>query len=125
MSLKFSPGKNIAIKVPNHEFEQTVAFYADILGLTRLSLQDVDAVDSVAFEFGDKNLWIDAVDNLSQAEVWLEIATNSIEEAANYLEQKGVSRRDKIEPLPSGLKGFWISSPTNIIHLIHEEPVSR
>jgi hypothetical protein len=34
--------------------------------------------------------------------------------------EKGISKRDEIEPLPPGVKGFWISSPSNIIHLIHQ-----
>jgi hypothetical protein len=32
-----------------------------------------------------------------------------------------VVRRDEIEPLPEGFKGFWISNPANIIHLISQE----
>ena len=36
MKPKFKPGKNIAIKVPVHEFDKTVAFYRDILGFEEI-----------------------------------------------------------------------------------------
>jgi hypothetical protein len=85
-----------------------------------LDIQSPDDFDSVIFEFGDKNLWIDKMSGLSQAEIWLEIETENIEEASIYLEEMGCTRRDEIEPLTNDLKGFWISGPSNIIHLIHE-----
>jgi len=37
MKPKFNAGKNIAMKVPAHEFEKTAIFYRDILGLECLS----------------------------------------------------------------------------------------
>ena len=120
MKPEFSAGKNIAIKVPTHEFNQTVAFYRDILGLPMMDATSPDQFDSVTFEFGDKNLWIDKTSGISQAEVWLEIDTPDIQQAEAYLAQQGCSRRDDIEPLPDDFKGFWISSPSNIIHLINQ-----
>ena len=36
---------------------------------------------------------------------------------ADESEQVG---QDEIEALPPGFKGFWISSPSNIIHLINQ-----
>ena len=35
MKPNFSPGKNIAIKVPTHEYEKMVNFYGVVLGLKR------------------------------------------------------------------------------------------
>ncbi|MGD8293677.1 MAG: VOC family protein [Desulfobacterales bacterium] len=37
MKPKFSPGKNIAMKVPTHEYDNTVAFYRDILGFEEVT----------------------------------------------------------------------------------------
>ena len=121
MKPNFKPGNNIAIKVPPHQYEQTVSFYRDIFGLEQISSSAVDSDDSVMFQFGDKNLWIDRVPTLSQAEIWLEIQTDNIELAAATFEKANIARRDEIESLPQGFSGFWISSPADIIHLVSEE----
>ena len=117
---KFLPGKNIAIKVPPHQFEQTVKFYRDILKLKELNPASSDNMQSVTFQFGDKNLWIDNISTISQAEIWLEIRTDNIEKASLYLKEQNITRQDEIEKLPEGFAGFWISSPSNIIHLVNE-----
>lgn len=117
---KFSAGKNIAMKVPSHEFESTVAFYRDILEFPLKDAASPDAFESLCFEFGDKNLWIDKVATLSQAELWLEISTDDYRAAQQYLEGKGFVLRNEIEPLPSDFKGFWLSGPANMIHLVVE-----
>lgn len=117
---QFTSGKNIAMKVPAHEYDATVAFYRDILGFEETDVSSEGDYESAAFEFGDKVLWIDRIDSLSQAEIWLEIVTDDVEKASEYFESKGCIRRDEIETLPKGLKGFWISNPANIIHLVTE-----
>ena len=120
MKPKFTPGKNIAMKIPVHEFERTVAFYRDILGFEEVEAASPDNIESVTFKFGDKNLWIDKIPGLSQAEIWLEVVTDNIEMASEYFEKYNCIRRDEIEPLPEGFRGFWIANPANIIHLINE-----
>ena len=118
MKPKFTPGKNIAMKVPEHEFDRTIAFYREILGFEEIDASSPDDVDTVTFKFGYKNLWIDKTPGMSQAEVWLEINTDDIAAAAEYFEKNNCIRRDEIEPLPEGFKGFWLANPANIIHLI-------
>ncbi len=118
MKPKFEPGENIAIKVPPHQFKQSVAFYRDILGLEQVYLDTQEQYNSVTFKFGDKNLWIDEISSLSQAEIWLEIKTDNITDAAQHFKDNKIARRDEIEPLPDDFNGFWIASPANIIHLI-------
>jgi hypothetical protein len=113
-SLKFHPGRNIAMKVPPHQHAQTVRFYAEVLGLERLP----DLGDSACFEFGGKRLWIDCVPGMSQAELWLEVVADDLEAAATHFERHGVTRCDGIEPLPDDFAGFWISSPAGIVHLV-------
>ena len=120
MKPNYTPGQNIAIKVPSHEFEKTVSFYRDILGLETAGVTPASTYQSQAFKFGDKTLWIDNIATLSQAEVWLEIVAEDIRLAAEHLDANGVIRRDEIEGLPRDIKGFWISSPSNIIHLVTE-----
>ena len=121
MKPDFRPGKNIAIKVPAHEFERMVEFYKIIIGLKQKDTNSTDDFDSIAFEFGDKNLWVDKISELSQAEVWLEIESDNAADAKSYLEEQGCVIRNEIEPLPTGFNGFWLSSPSNIIHLVNEK----
>ena len=113
----FNGGRNIAIKVPPHQWEETVAFYRDVLGLKQIERPPTTPPSEV-FEFGSNRLWIDRVEALSQAEVWLEVITPDLEAAAGYLESAGVARRDEIEDLGEGFPGFWIASPASIIHLV-------
>lgn len=120
MKPKFLPGNNIAMKVPVHEFDNTVAFYRDILGFEEIKVASPDGATAITFKFGDKTLWIDKIAGLSQAEIWLEILTDDIESASAYFEAKNCIRRDEIEPLPKGFKAFWLANPANIIHLITE-----
>ena len=114
---KFTAGRNIAMKIPPHEFSRTVEFYRDILGLPLVE----EEAPNIVFEFGKKRLWLDKVDHISQAEIWLEIQSDDVEAAAEYLRSQGVTRLDEIEPLPKGFRGFWICNPANIIHLISQD----
>ncbi|MEO6421152.1 MAG: hypothetical protein ABIR84_00280 [Candidatus Nitrotoga sp.] len=118
--VNFAAGRNIAMKVPPHLYEATVQFYRDILGMKEITTQ----TQSVGFEFGSNNLWIDRVVGLSQAETWLEIVTNDIEAASTHLKASGVVRCDEIEPLPQGFQAFWVSSPASIIHLVSKDSES-
>ena len=116
----FKPGRNIAMKIPAHEYDQTIAFYRNILSLQELTPSPPGNEEAPRFEFGGKVLWLDRVEGLSQAEIWLEMITDNIDEAAALFAQQGCIRCDEIEPLPKDLKAFWIASPSNIIHLITE-----
>ena len=111
---KFEGGKNIAMKLPSHVFDQTVRFYRDVLRLPMLKEDD----NGVVFEFGALHLWLDRVDHFSQTEIWLEVTTDDVDAAADYFESTGTIRRDEIEPLPEGFDGFWICNPANAIHLV-------
>jgi hypothetical protein len=102
------------MKVPAHEFDSTLKFYRDIIRLPVVS----SYAPATVFEFGDKRLWIDKENHLSQAELWLELETEVPERAKQYLVENGVIIRDDIEELPSDLNGFWIANPANIIHLV-------
>lgn len=119
MEAKFTGGKNIAMKVPPHQFDETVAFYRDILGFSVIN----DAADNVAFQFGHNVLWIDKVAGMSQAELWLEVITDDTKAAADMLKQAGVTRCDEVEKLGDGVDGFWVSSPAAIVHLMHGKEI--
>ena len=111
MNPRFAAGRNIAMKVPPHAYESTLRFYRDVLGLELLK----NHLPHVGFEFGGKQLWVDRVPGLSQAEVWLEIVTDDVRAAAAYFEEAGVVRCDEIEPLPEGHEGFWIMDPASVV----------
>lgn len=113
----FRPGRNLAMKVSPHQYEATLHFHRDVLGLQPLTHQP----PAVGFAFGDKHLWIDSVPALSQAEIWLEVVADDLAAADAHLRAAGVPRRDEIEPLPDGFEGFWITSPASIIHLVCTE----
>jgi catechol 2,3-dioxygenase-like lactoylglutathione lyase family enzyme len=117
---RFTGGRNIAMKVPPLLWEATVQFYRDVIGL-RVTEHPPTMPPSVAFEFGACQLWIDRVDGLSQAEVWLELESSDVEQASAHLKSAGVVRRDEIERLPEGFEGFWIENPASIIHLVSKQ----
>lgn len=115
--MEFIGGRNIAMKVPPHQWEETVRFYRDVVGLKVIEHAPT-VPPSMAFEFGANQLWVDRVDGLSQAEIWLELSAPDVQGAASHLKSAGIVRRDDIEPLPEGFEGFWITSPASIIHLV-------
>ena len=112
----FNAGQNIAMKVPPQQYQETVRFYGEILGLEKIE----PLSPATVFRFGDKQLWIDRVEGLSSTEVWLEIVTDHMDAAAKWLAKHNVERCDDIEQLPDGLNAFWVTSPAAVIHLINE-----
>ena len=59
---QFSGGANIAIKCPSHTYEQTVAFYRDMLGLPLIE----EEKDGCIFQFGPNRLWRSYTPRLKQ-----------------------------------------------------------
>lgn len=121
MKPTFRPGRNIAMKVPSHEYDRTVRFYREVLGFNELTPPGSTAL---RFEFGDKVLWLDRMPGLSQSEIWLEVVTDDLDQASEYFNEHECARRDEIEPLPDGFRAFWLSNPANIIHLVSESEVT-
>ena len=107
------PGKNIAIKVPLHRWEDTVAFYRDRVGL-KVARQ---LEESTGFEFGAMTLWIDRVPHQSQTDVWIELF-DDVPDAA--LAALGSPQRDALEPL-NAVTGHWPSDPARTIILLRKE----
>lgn len=113
---RFNGGVDIALKLPPHQFDATVTFYRDVIGLKQIT----DKAPEIGFELGPIKLWIAAASEMSQAEIWLELFTDDFTEAAQYIDKVGVIRCDAIEPLPECFRGGWITSPANIIHMVRE-----
>ena len=117
---EFRGGRNIAMKVPPHLWADTVAFYRDLIRLPVIREEQGDP-PSVCFAFGANQLWIDRVDAMSQAELWLELTTDDVHGAEQVLQDAGVVRRDEIEALPPGFPGYWIQNPASIIHIVKQQ----
>jgi len=107
------------MKVPAPDFDATVAFYRDVLGLNVVE-EGASGEDyrSVVFQFGPVRLWVDEAKDFARPEVWFEIVCDDEEVAADHLASAGAIRRDDAEPLPKGFPGFWIANPAGVIHLI-------
>jgi hypothetical protein len=117
---QLAAGRNIAMKVPPHLWDETVRFYRDVIDLPVVDNPSEQGPPSIGFEFGASYLWIDRVAGMSQAEIWLQLVTDDTAAAARHLEASGVVRCDDIEPLPPGSSAFWITSPASIVHVVSE-----
>ncbi len=111
--MEIRPGKNIAIKVPLHKWDATIAFYRDRVGLTVAK----ELANSVGFVFGEMTLWVDRVEKQSQVDVWLELFTDDPDLA---LERLDSPCRDELEPL-DGVNGHWTSDPAGVVLLVRSE----
>lgn len=109
-------GINIAMKIPSHQYEATVRFYRDVIGLKPFTAK----APAIGFEFGANRLWLDEDPTMSQAEVWLELFTDDHKSALKQFEEANVVRCDPIEPLGDGFRGGWIMNPANIVHMVRE-----
>lgn len=111
--MQITPGRNIAIKVPAHRWDEMVAFYRDRVGLTISR----DGPDNIAFAFGDVTLWLDRVPQQSQVDVWLELIADDPDAALAHL---GSPKRDELEPL-EGVEGHWTSDPAGVVLLLRKD----
>lgn len=112
----FKGGTNLAIKVPSNQWEETVAFYRDALGMTA---EIVKEGALVAFEFGSMTLWLDRTEKMAQAEIWLEVATEDAGEAERHLNGLGINRCSFPGKIGPDFDGFWVTSPTGNVHLVY------
>lgn len=110
----FSGGINIVIKVPLHQYDATVSFYRDTLGLPIVE----EEPEGYIFQFGPNRLWVDKAPQLTKTDIFLELETTDTEAASRYLRNHGIPRRDEIEALPEDFDGFFISDPAGVIHLV-------
>ena len=86
-NIKFDGGLNIAIKIPKAKYDQTVAFYKDILKLevTEMPINNPTVSRTHEVKFGHNIVWLDCVDNYTHSETWLELKTPNVLKATEYL----------------------------------------
>jgi catechol 2,3-dioxygenase-like lactoylglutathione lyase family enzyme len=120
MDIKFEAGINIALKIPKHRYEETVAFYRDILKLEVIEkpIENKTISKTHRVAFGHAVIWLDCVDNYTHSETWLQLTTPNVEEATQYLLSKGVETRDELEELPENM--HWISDPSGTVFNLQE-----
>ena len=68
-------------------------------------------------------IWIDEALQMRQAEIGLELLTDSLGDAATHLACSGVTRCDAIGSLPGGFKGGWIISSVSTTPICFVSPV--
>lgn len=115
MEQKFEAGVNIAIKIPKSKYEQTVAFYRDILEfeVEEKPIDHPTISRTCQVRFGNNMLWLDCVDNYTHSETWLQVNVPNLEEATNYLKLNGVETCDELEALPENM--HWIMDPSGTV----------
>lgn len=121
MSVKFGGGVNIAIKIPKNKYDETVAFYRDILKLevAEKPIDNPTISKTHEVKFGNNVVWLDCVDNYTHSETWLELNTPDVERAAKYLKSRGIDTCDELEKLPDNM--HWIMDPAGTVLLLKSE----
>lgn len=110
----FSAGVNVAMKLPERLYDQTLAFYRDALGMPVLEERD----DGALVQFGPMRLHLDRLPRQSQTDVWLQVLTPDTAAAARHLAGHGIHPCNEVEPLPEGFDGYWIAAPSGTVHLV-------
>jgi hypothetical protein len=119
MDANFVGGVNIAIKIPKSKYEPTVTFYRDILKLPVEEKPITNPTVSRTHEvkFGPNTVWLDCVDNYTHSEVWLDLKTNDVDAATDYLLSKGINTVDELEEIPKDM--HWIMDPAGTVLILN------
>ena len=121
MNIKFEAGINIAIKIPKSKYDETVAFYRDILKLEveEKPINNPTVSSTHEVKFGNNIVWLDCVDNYTHSETWLQLTVPNVEDATNYLKSNGVGTCDEIEKLPENM--HWITDPAGTVFNLQQQ----
>ena len=118
---EFEGGLNIAIKIPKSKYDETVAFYRDILKLqvTEKPITNPTVSRTHEVKFGSNIVWLDCVDNYTHAETWLELKTPDVAAATSYLASKGINTCDELEEIPEDM--HWIMDPAGSVFILSKK----
>ena len=118
MDPQFTPGINIAIKIPKSKYEATLAFYRETLKweVEERPISHPTISRTHKLKFGSMVLWLDCVDNYTKAETWMELRTNDVPAATAYLEERGIGTCDEIEKIPEHM--HWIMDPAGNVFIL-------
>ena len=120
MDIQLNAGINIAIKIPKSKYDQTVAFYKNILKLEveEKPIDNPTISRTHEVKFGNNIIWLDCVDNYTHSETWLQLTVPDVEEATSYLQANGVETCDELEELPRNM--HWIQDPAGTVFNVQE-----
>lgn len=123
MDIKFEAGINIAIKIPKGKYEETVAYYREVLKLEveEKPIDNPTVSRTHEVKFGNNIVWLDCVDNYTHSETWLQLTVPNIEEATNYLKSNGVETCDELEELPENM--HWITDPAGTVFNLQQREI--
>ena len=121
MDTKFHGGLNIAIKIPKSKYEETVVFYRDILKLEieEKAINNPTVSRTHEVKFGPNIVWLDCVDNYTHSEVWLDLKTNDVASATEYLKSQGINTCDELEQTPNDM--HWIMDPAGTPFILNRQ----
>lgn len=116
--MKFDAGTNIAMKIPKHQYTDTVQFYRDVLLLEveEKKINHPTVLQTHAVKFGGFTLWLDCVDGIDSSSLWLQITTPDVQAATDYLQSNGIRTFDELEQIPGDM--HWIKDPTGTVMLL-------
>ncbi len=119
--ITFSGGINIALKIPKCKYDQTIAFYRDILKLPVVEkpIENPTVSKTHEVKFGNNILWLDCVDNYAHPQIWLELKTPDVESATGYLHRNGINTCDELEQIPDDM--HWITDPAGTVFILGKE----
>ena len=117
----FTPGLNIAMKIPKADYDATVAFYRDVLGfpVTQQDSGTPSIACSYAVQFGPVTLWLDRADHAARSDLWLQVCTDDLQAAMARLSESGIHSCEEVEQLP-GDNAHWVRNPTGVVHLVQQ-----
>ncbi|MGF1638793.1 MAG: VOC family protein [Cyclobacteriaceae bacterium] len=116
----FRGGINIAVKIPKAKYNETVAFYRDVLQMEveEKPIENPTISKSHQVVFGENIIWLDCVDNYTHVESWFEIKTNDVAAATEYLQSHGIPTCDELEQIPIDM--HWIRDPSGTVFILNK-----
>lgn len=117
--MKFEPGNNIAMKIPEQQYADTLHFYRDVLLLEveEKSIDHPTVLKTYKVKFGAVTLWLDCIKDIDSSSLWLEIRTPDIHVATTYLSSNNTGTFDELEQIPENM--HWIKDPAGTILLLN------
>lgn len=101
MNTEIKGGIDIAMKVPPHQYQQTLDFYRQTLRLPEIT----DKAPATGFILGPNRLWIDEAPGISQAEVWLERSPPIFTPRKSISNSTASCAAMRLSPCRKGLRG--------------------
>ncbi|OJU73646.1 MAG: hypothetical protein BGO09_05920 [Bacteroidetes bacterium 47-18] len=102
----FEAGNDITLNIPKERYEATLRFYRDILLLDveEKAADQPSARLAAKVQFGNSTLWLYCTGTTAQPATWLELCTNDMTAALNYLHTNGIISEDAQETVPEGMR---------------------